>query len=128
MLAAFRYGFARVGAAILFLHDVTDLPIDAIRLCQALGWDRALYASVIATLLSWAALRLYVFPRYLVGSALFETGHLRETLDFMGTPALAVAYFLYVGPLVTLAGLHYYWFIFLLRKTARQLGFVRKAE
>ena len=44
MLAALRAGFVRVGAAVLFIHDATDLPIDATRLCQSLGWTRILYA------------------------------------------------------------------------------------
>jgi len=44
MLAALRAGFVRVGAAVLFIHDATDLPIDATRLCQSLGWTRSLHA------------------------------------------------------------------------------------
>ena len=44
MLAALRAGFVRVGAAVLFIHDATDLPIDATRLCQSLGWTRSLCA------------------------------------------------------------------------------------
>jgi len=129
MLAAFRSGFARIGAAVLFLHDATDLPIDSTRLCQALQWRVGLYTSVVATLLSWASLRLYAFPRYVVGSALLDTSHLAEIFaQVMGTEALVAAYLTYVGPLVALVGLHYYWFGLLISKATSQLMLRQKVE
>lgn len=39
-----RWHFVRVGALVSALHDATDLPIDGIRLAQALGWSSALCA------------------------------------------------------------------------------------
>jgi len=128
MLAALRAGFVRVGAAVLFIHDATDLPIDATRLCQSLGWTRSLYASVLATLASWAALRLYAFPRYVVASALLDTTHYLEVFDFVGLKVIGVAYTLYVLPLLFLVALHYYWFGLIVLKAGRQLRLLPSGE
>lgn len=127
MMTAFRFGYARVGASVLFLHDVSDLPIDATRVCRALGWLRGLYFSVVATLTSWAALRLYAFPRYLVAGALFDT-NMNRTFDYVGTRGLALMYGMYAVPLMALTALHYYWFAYLLGKAIQQLGLRRKAD
>jgi ceramide synthetase len=127
MVAAFRFGFARVGASILILHDASDIPVDATRLCRALGWLPGLYASVAATLVSWAALRLYAFPRYLVSGAFFDTTFYIH-FDYVGTTGLACIYLMYIVPLVSLTALHYYWFAFLLSKAIRQLGLRRKDD
>lgn len=39
-----RCHFVRVGALVNFIHDISDLPIDGIRLSQAVGWNSALCA------------------------------------------------------------------------------------
>mmetsp|Transcript_561 Transcript_561/g.1227 ORF Transcript_561/g.1227 Transcript_561/m.1227 type:complete len:316 (-) Transcript_561:178-1125(-) len=128
MLAALRAGFVRVGAAVLFIHDATDLPIDAIRLCQSLCLTRSLYASVLATLASWAALRLYAFPRYIVASALLDTTHYFEVFDFLGVKVVWVGYVLYVLPLTCLVLLHYFWYGLIVLKAGRQLGLLPAVE
>jgi hypothetical protein len=82
---------------------------------------------VAATLASWAALRLYAFPRYLVVGALLDT-HFDRTFPYVDAHALALMYGLYLVPLVALAALHYYWFAFLLSKAIQQLGLRRKTD
>lgn len=87
-LAAYRLGFVRVGAAVVALHDASDLPIDGIRIAQALEAPTLLYTSAVCAVTSWGYLRVYCFPRYIIGSILTQTGELADlcvgagTLDF----------------------------------------------
>ena len=50
IVAAYRFGFVRVGAAVVALHDVTDVPIDGIRIGQMLQFDVLLFPSVALVL------------------------------------------------------------------------------
>ena len=73
LLCAYRFGFARVGVAVIAMHDVSDLPIDSIRIAQALELQPLLYLSAAISVVSWASLRAYAFPRYIILSALVRS-------------------------------------------------------
>ena len=47
-----RMGFVRVGAAVVALHDATDLPIDSMSIARALQISALTYASAAAAVLS----------------------------------------------------------------------------
>ena len=72
LLSAYRFGFVRVGAAVLILHDATDLPIDGIRIAQAIEWPKLLYISAISSIVSWSYFRAYCFPAYIISSAVWQ--------------------------------------------------------
>ena len=119
MAASARAGFVRVGAAVVFLHDGTDIFIDALRIFQALDCRIGMYTAAPLTLLSWVFFRLYIFPRFVIASALADTGHLREHFRFMPSVVMGAAYAMYVVPLCVLFLLHCYWFVLLSRKISR---------
>ena len=121
MAIAYRCGFTRVYAAILSLHDATDLPIDALRLAQAWQCQRATVISAVAAVICWAALRGWIFPAYIIHSAIFETRHIRDILYFWGyTPrVLIAAYALFIPPLVILWALSCHWLRALSLKVAK---------
>lgn len=110
-LASHRNGFVRVGAAVVSLHDVSDLPIDGIRIGQALQLDPLLYLSALLSVVSWGYFRAWCFPRYIISSALLRTEHLYATYSAVGTPhaALCTCYAMYIVPLVVLWVLSCYW-------------------
>ena len=49
---AWRLGFVRVGAAVVLLHDATDLPIDCLRLSAGLESFPLVAASATSALIS----------------------------------------------------------------------------
>ena len=124
MCVAYRLGFARVGVAILALHDATDLPIDCLRIAQALHWESLQYVAAALALLSWSTLRGWCFPRYIIASALFDTHHLWETWVWIWEDAhkVTVGYALFLVPLVLLWGLSCFWLRLLCLKVANAIG------
>ena len=112
-----RLGFMRVGAAVAMLHDATDLPIDFLRLGQALQWLPMVTTSAVSAIVSWAALRGYAFPRMIIWSALTRTGHMWTLHDYVPAYVITIGYALFILPLVTLYLLSMYWLAGLAKKT-----------
>ena len=97
---SYRMGFVRVGAAVSFLHNASDLPLDLIRIAQAFQWEGLLQASSLAAVVSWSVARVYCFPRFIIASALLETAHLRTVYSFLPAPLVAVYFAGFLAPLV----------------------------
>ena len=116
LLCAWRFGFARVGVAVVALHDASDIPIDLIRIAQAIEWEGLLYVGAASSVISWAALRAYAFPRYIISSALFATGHIWPTYSFVPHFYVYCGYTIYIVPLVLLWLLSCYWLTQLTQK------------
>ena len=135
--ASYQIGAHRIGLLILFVHDASDVPCDLLKVANNLSLTgprnfflvEGLFCTVFVT---WAAMRLWVFPRYLVYSVAVEA---RMFLDggagadveggggggggwswVKSVEAQPVhlkhgPYWLHtLGCLVLLAVLHFYWF------------------
>ena len=122
ILSAHRLGFVRVGAAVLMLHDATDLPIDFLRLAQALESFPALAASAGAAIVSWATLRGYAFPRFIIWSALTQTAHMWDVHSYAPQSIIAVGYVLLIAPLVVINLLSLHWLRMLATKVRQILA------
>ena len=122
ILAAFRFHFVRVGAAVLVLHDASDLPIDGIRISQALQIPWLLYVSAALSVASWAALRAWCFPRYIIHSAITRTAHIWPTYHFVPDAYILCGYAIYIIPLVLLWCLSCFWLAQIARKLATAAG------
>lgn len=123
IVASWRLHFVRVGAAISLLHDVTDLPIDGIRLSQALGASLMLYASAASALLLWAVGRLVLFPICLMLPCLFSSRHFLQLVTRRsGVAVCGLIHVLFGVPLILLYVLHIYWYRMLVRKVLRHAG------
>jgi elongation of very long chain fatty acids protein 6 len=123
ILTAHRFGFVRVGVAILVLHDASDLPIDGINIARALECEALLFVSVACSVLSWAVLRVYAFPRYIISSILFRTGSIWSIYStFMPDHFIYCGYAAYVVPLIILWLLSCFWLVKLLRKIHSMLS------
>ena len=87
-----------------------------------LDWPLGQYVSAPLTLLSWAALRLYVFPAYCIVPAVLETRHMYDVFgSILGWRVVYVCYSFFLVPLVVLAAMHWWWFALLTRKILRGL-------
>ena len=104
-----RMGFVRVGAAIAMLHDATDLPIDFLRIGQALQAFPLVAGSAASAVISWAVLRGYAFPRLMIWSALTQTGHMWAVHSYAPQSFITVGYVLVITPLIVLWLLSLQW-------------------
>lgn len=46
-------GYSRVGSAIMFLHDITDVPLDAVRIGSLFDWKLFLMVTTPITIVTW---------------------------------------------------------------------------
>eukprot|EP00656_Telonema_subtile_P024378 TRINITY_DN2652_c0_g1_i4.p1 TRINITY_DN2652_c0_g1~~TRINITY_DN2652_c0_g1_i4.p1 ORF type:complete len:415 (-),score=86.28 TRINITY_DN2652_c0_g1_i4:239-1483(-) len=68
---SWQIGLLRFGLAVLWVHDVSDIPIDLLKLTNYLKLEGsagffAVETSFVSCLISWMYLRLYLFPMQLV--------------------------------------------------------------
>jgi len=112
---------------VLFLHDASDIPIDAMRVAQKMEMKVGLYLSVGAVLVSWAILRLYVFPVHVILSAVKDSGEMWEVFGDnggtksgvgVGVPSwgITLGYVIEVTPLAVLWGLSCWWYSIIVSK------------
>ena len=122
LLFAHRMHFVRVGAAVVMLHDATDLPIDFLRLAQALDFFPAVAASAGGAIVTWATLRGYAFPRFIIWSALTQTAHMWDVHSYAPQSIIAVGYVLLIAPLVVINLLSMHWLRMLATKVRQILA------
>ena len=84
IIGSYVGGFTRIGIVVLFIHDVSDIPIDCLKLANYLKLENApgffivemSYASVMT---SWLYMRLYLFPYYVIWLGVFGAGSCLST-------------------------------------------------
>lgn len=69
LLHAHRY--TRIGSVILLLHDPSDILLELAKLLNYAGKEAASTWAFVAMMVSWALLRLWVYPAYIVHSAMY---------------------------------------------------------
>ena len=123
IFAAYRWGFVRVGAAISALHDVTDIPIDGIRIAQILDINPLLYVSAGSAVITWTYLRAFVFPYHIIASCFLDTEEVIKlhSQTILGERTKYFIWVFFIGPLIVLWCLHCYWLTKLVRKFAEAL-------
>jgi hypothetical protein len=118
-LASAYYGYAKIGSLVMFLHDVSDIPLDLVRLFGQLNMKSLQLLSFGATLLSWAYWRLFWFPTEVLYSIAYDAKSLikDDPCEIGACPWSAVPervpFLLLLG---TLLCLHVVWFWLMLKK------------
>jgi len=105
-----------IGLLVLFVHDSSDIPVDTLKMWNYLGYDgtSGFYFAEIAfvvNLVTWAILRLWVFPTKVIYSTFFEYPH---TFFFFERACQ--------GLLCVLQCMHVWWYLLLLRILYRLLA------
>ena len=124
-LFSFVMGYENIGALVMFLHDISDVPLSCLRLANALRLPSFIYASYFVTLVSWVYWRLYYFSFFVIYSVIvhsksniYVTDCQVGSCSWSESPERGP----YVFFLVVLLLLHLLWFVELLKKGYRELG------
>ena len=118
IVTSYLTNYTRVGASILFLHDLADVFLESAKLfnytSKAKGheWAKNVCDVLFAIFaITFFVTRLVVYPRYIIGSVLFEAP------SFFGTDW--IGYWVFAGLLIMLELLHIFWFYLIARMIYR---------
>ena len=103
---SFTCNFTRIGALVLFVHDIADIPLHLTKLCVYAKFKSLTDVVFIIFTVCWIATRCIYYPWYLV--------HHAVTYPTTVIPFHPV-YYIFVTLLTSLAVLHYYWTYFIMR-------------
>ena len=126
-LQSYALGYVKIGSIIMFLHDVSDIPLDLLRLCTALNLSSKLPAVIayLALLFGWIYWRLWFFPTRVLYSIAFESKSLllvNEGCDVGScTWSQVPERFPFLALLGVLQLLHVVWFVAMLKKGYSEL-------
>jgi ceramide synthetase len=114
-LIAFSWivNFDRVGTLVLLVHDVADPFLEAAKLFNYAAVQWACDSCFVIFALTFAVTRLYVFPRYVIYSTMYESYN-----EAIGLMPLGSWYF-FNALLLILLVLHMYWFFLIVRMVYR---------
>eukprot|EP01029_Cantina_marsupialis_P006233 TRINITY_DN167_c0_g1_i1.p1 TRINITY_DN167_c0_g1~~TRINITY_DN167_c0_g1_i1.p1 ORF type:complete len:337 (-),score=60.37 TRINITY_DN167_c0_g1_i1:169-1179(-) len=126
--ASALYGYYRIGVLVLVVHDISDIPIDLMKLFYMtnLNERRGFFLSEIAfvtNLCTWVSMRMWYFPYKIIWNGLFESHELLASVH-PGKPWLnwfpeeIPAYLFCLVLLISLFCLHVWWFALMLRMVA----------
>jgi ceramide synthetase len=120
---SFAAGYTRVGVCVLFVHDISDILVDALKMLNYLKLEgrQGLFASEISYVFcvaSWFYWRLYEFPFRVIKSSAVDALDILPALRGVTSPYNSVWDFLQIDEgllfymnalLVLLFCLHVYW-------------------
>jgi hypothetical protein len=112
ILYSWQWGFVRIGITILFLHDVSDIFLEAAKGFNYIAFGWVVNASFVLLVITFFVCRIVLFPYICIGTALFEAEDLIKAQGFK--------YYwwerpIFQGLLIILFLLQIYWFFALLR-------------
>lgn len=112
--------FIPVGVTVLFLHDVSDIPLDMLKMANYLkmeGLSGFFVTEVLFVILviDWFYYRIFLFPTKLIYSAIVEA-------EIKCPSELGLSWFILSSLLVVLWLLHIWWGFLILRLLVRSFG------
>lgn len=119
LVASHRVSLLRVGAVIMLLHDISDIPLEAAKMLNYVRWEEGSTAMFAVFVVAWVATRLVYFPFYVIRSAMFEA---HTNCPRKSIPNFEAFYYGFNSLLLALCSFHIYWtyliFLTLWRKLA----------
>ena len=71
---SYMASYFRIGMVVLMLHDISDVPVDLMRLFNTLKWDTGAAVMWVASVVMWLVCRLVIYPVTCVIPAIFRVG------------------------------------------------------
>ncbi|KAJ3114960.1 Ceramide synthase 3 [Phlyctochytrium bullatum] len=124
ILVSYLYGFYRIGAVILLLHDVSDPFMEIAKMFVYAGYQKLADTFFIQFALVFIFTRNFIFPVYVISSAPLYAYHPDGQIVPYGR---ADVHYFCVGCLCVLCALHYYW-AYLIVKMALKALIDKKVE
>ncbi|KAJ1406161.1 hypothetical protein B484DRAFT_456901 [Ochromonadaceae sp. CCMP2298] len=72
-VASLFAGYGKIGSLVILTHDVAEVPLDVFKFVSIKGWRRAQLLSLLATVLTWAYWRMWVFTTVVLASVVRES-------------------------------------------------------
>ncbi|KAG0554778.1 hypothetical protein KC19_12G118100 [Ceratodon purpureus] len=118
-LIAYSYinGSFRAGSIVLALHDVSDVFMEAAKLCKYSGSEVGASIAFGLFVLSWVLLRLIYFPFWIIWSTSYEV---IPYVD-LSQSYVSFQYYIFNTLLITLLVIHLYWWVLIVRMLIKQL-------
>ncbi|TMW60692.1 hypothetical protein Poli38472_000734 [Pythium oligandrum] len=121
---SYAVGYLPVGVVVLFIHDLSDVPLDMMKMANHLKMEGfgGLFATEIlfvVLIVDWIYFRMYLFPVNVIKSTLIENREscmpLAEAHDFTNLTPCVPSWFLFNALLITLFFLHIWWGFLIIR-------------
>ena len=90
----------RAGMLVLVLHDTADVMLEIAKICKYANWQKSCNTMFACFVLTWIITRLYIYPKYVVYTTLFESA------EIVGT---APVYYVMNAFMILLQILHVIW-------------------
>jgi hypothetical protein len=124
-IASYLSGYVRIGSIVMYLHDISDIPLDLVRIFAHLNWETAQVIAFAGTVLLWLYWRLFYLPIDVLWNIAYYSKDPTAEMDCeIGTctfQQLPQRYF-FLLLLGSLQVLHVIWFYQLMKK-----GYVKLA-
>eukprot|EP00270_Netrium_digitus_P007382 TRINITY_DN2151_c0_g1_i1.p1 TRINITY_DN2151_c0_g1~~TRINITY_DN2151_c0_g1_i1.p1 ORF type:complete len:330 (+),score=28.71 TRINITY_DN2151_c0_g1_i1:79-990(+) len=112
--------FVRFTSMVIAIHDVSDVLLEAAKLCKYIDFELGASGFFLLFAISWAYMRLWIFPRRIIYSACYEVLHIVDKrLHPVSGPFV---YYLFNSLLITLLIMHIYWWLLILRVIWKQVA------
>jgi hypothetical protein len=121
---SYAIGFLPVGVIVLIIHDLSDVPLDLLKMANYLKLEglRGAFVSEIlfvTLVIDWIYFRIWLFPTKALNTTLFENREacmpLDEARNMWNLNPCIPSYFLFNALLITLYCLHIWWGFLILR-------------
>lgn len=113
ILASFLTRFGRVCSIVVAIHDASDIFLELAKLSKYIEVEWSATLNFVIFAISWAWLRLWYFPRYIIYSTSYE---ILQIVDVSKFPKHGpILYYGFNFLLIILLYLHIYWWILIAR-------------
>lgn len=78
LLGAHKYDFNKIAVLVMFVHDLSDIPVDLLKMSNYLGLDSSSGLFIVEGVFGlhmfvWSMFRLYFFPSKIIGATFNES-------------------------------------------------------
>mmetsp|Transcript_14935 Transcript_14935/g.22474 ORF Transcript_14935/g.22474 Transcript_14935/m.22474 type:complete len:278 (-) Transcript_14935:138-971(-) len=123
--ASWLSSYTRIGSLVMVLHDVSDIPLDLVRIFGLFKWKGMQIASMLVTLGTWAYWRLWYFPFVVLYTIAVESKSLHfESACVPGNCTWEECVYermIFLVLLGVLQILHVIWYVMMIQKSVAEL-------
>ncbi|XP_048330413.1 ceramide synthase 1 LOH3 isoform X2 [Ziziphus jujuba] len=119
ILLSYIFRFARVGSAILAIHEGSDVLLELAKMSKYSGFECMASSLFVVFVLSWTILRLIYFPLWIIWSTSYEVLLTLDKEKHMVDGSMY--YYLFNTLLICLLVCHIYWWVLMIRMLIKQI-------